>query len=451
MHFWDETVYLQNAEVICCGKHNYSELSSRPPLLSLLYAGSFQLWHHVYIASLLVAGLNGLAPLFLYWAGKRLAGRTAGGISALLLAFSPFFVETGNSLLTDNPALTLLLFSFCLLLKGLATDKQGWFALAGFLTALAGLMRFTSLITVFVFPLYLIWPRKRWKSAGLFAVGVALGFAPYLLWSRFEYGSLFFTLQEARRNVGGSIEPWTFFIDNFSQIFPWLSLAGVGLWVVTWLLHESKTRARGATQSLASQGSGEIVPRLASDVILCWWMVIVLAYFSAVPHKELRYLIPLAAPWFLLSGRGLAVLTSAQSRFTHAAGIAVLLLTMGFTFAPIRARFSSPLIEPYISEEKRVADYLNEVDTKRLGALYVNYNSPVFAYYTRLPIRILVEEGMEFYTNFPGNMPSDGYLILYKDLQKEPRPIWAEVNPHFRRLREYPSLVVYEYWRSKAD
>jgi hypothetical protein len=26
MHFWDETVYLQNAEVICCGKANYSEL-----------------------------------------------------------------------------------------------------------------------------------------------------------------------------------------------------------------------------------------------------------------------------------------------------------------------------------------------------------------------------------------------------------------------------------------
>ena len=175
MHFWDETVYLQNAEVICCGKHNYSELSSRPPLLSLLYAGAFQLWHHDYIASLLVAGLNALGPLLLYFVGKRLAGRAAGGLSALLLAFSPFFVKTGNELLTDNPALTLTLLSFCVLLIGLDRQKPAWFGLAGFLTAIAGLMRFTSLITVFVFPLYLLWSRKRWVKAGLFAAGLAVG------------------------------------------------------------------------------------------------------------------------------------------------------------------------------------------------------------------------------------------------------------------------------------
>src|ERR1035438_684983 len=41
-HFWDEMVYLQNAQVICCGKINYSELDYRPPLLSLIYAGVYQ-------------------------------------------------------------------------------------------------------------------------------------------------------------------------------------------------------------------------------------------------------------------------------------------------------------------------------------------------------------------------------------------------------------------------
>src|SRR6266403_4191820 len=54
-HFWDETVYLQNAEVICCGKANYSELDSRPPLLSLIFAVLFLLWHHVYAASIAAA------------------------------------------------------------------------------------------------------------------------------------------------------------------------------------------------------------------------------------------------------------------------------------------------------------------------------------------------------------------------------------------------------------
>jgi 4-amino-4-deoxy-L-arabinose transferase-like glycosyltransferase len=451
VHFWDEAVYLQNAEVICCGKHNYSELSSRPPLLSLLYGGSFQLWHHDYMASLLVAGLNALGPLLLYWAGKRLAGRAAGGLSALLLGFSPFFVKTGNELLTDNPALTLTLLAFCVLLIGLDRQKPAWFALAGFLTALAGLMRFTSLITIFVFPLYLIWSRKRWVNAGLFAMGLTVGFGPYLLWSRVQYGSLFFTLREARRNVGGSVEPGMFFIHNFEKIFPWLSLAGIGLWIVWWLLHASDTQGVAAAKSAPNPGGREVAPRLAFDAILAWWILIVLAYFSALPHKELRYLIPLAAPWFLLSGRGLAVLTTGQSKLTHAAGIVILVLTLGYSFAPILGRFKHPFIEPYISEEKRVADYLNEVDAKRFGAIYANYNYPVFAYYTHLPTHILREEGMDFYRDFPGNMPNDGYLIIYKNVQKEPRPIWADVNPHFRRLREYPSLVVYEYWKSKAD
>jgi hypothetical protein len=54
-HFWDETVYLQNAQVICCGKTNYSELGSRPPLLSLIFAGVFLLWHNVYAASIATA------------------------------------------------------------------------------------------------------------------------------------------------------------------------------------------------------------------------------------------------------------------------------------------------------------------------------------------------------------------------------------------------------------
>ncbi len=70
-HFWDEAVYLQNAEVICCGKTNYSELSSRPPLLSLVFAGVFLLWNSVYAACLVTAFLNAIGPLFLYFLPSR--------------------------------------------------------------------------------------------------------------------------------------------------------------------------------------------------------------------------------------------------------------------------------------------------------------------------------------------------------------------------------------------
>ncbi len=450
VHFWDETVYLQNAKVICCGKDNYSELSSRPPLLSLMFAAVFLRWQHDYAASLLVAVLNALGPLFLYWAGKMLSGRAAGGIAALLLAFSPFFVKTGNNLLTDGPALTLTLLSFCVLLNAISTDGKVRFALAGFLCALAGLMRFTSLITVFVFPFYLLRTGRRLWATGLFALGLALGFGPYLVWSRLAYGSFLATLRTALLNVGGSVEPRSYYLQNFGQIFPWLSLAGAILWFVAWLLDTRLQWERQDGQLVLRFGRRETAPPLAPGAILWWWAFLVLVYFGRIPHKELRYLIPLAAPWFLLAGRGLSVLLRGRSLYTRAVGTGLLALAMAYSFAPTIERFRSPLIEPYISDEKQAADYLNQ-HARQPGVLYINFNAPVFGYYTRLPIRMLLEEDKSFYNVFPNNMPSDGYVILYKEVQKEPRPVWADQNPHFRRLQEFPSLVIYGYQKSGAS
>ena len=157
-HFWDEMVYLQNAQVICCGKINYSELDYRPPLLSLIYAGVFLLWHRIYAACIVTAFLNALGPFFLYLAGRLLVGRLPAAIAALLLAFSPFFVgifpygfasdDTGNSLLTDSPALTLVLLAFWLLLRALDRQSIPRFAWAGLALALSILMRFGSLPSV---------------------------------------------------------------------------------------------------------------------------------------------------------------------------------------------------------------------------------------------------------------------------------------------------------------
>ena len=57
----------------------------------------------------------------------------------------------------------------------------------------------------------------------------------------------------------------------------------------------------------------------------------------------------------------------------------------------------------------------------------------------------LIERAMEMWGGW-------GYTqaLLYKQIRKEPRPIWADENPHFRRLQEFPSLVIYEYHRSVA-
>lgn len=213
MHYWDETVYLQNAEVICCGKANYSELDSRPPLLSLLFAAVFLLWHHVYAASIATALLNALGPVLLYFSGRIIAERIPAAIAALLFAFSPFFVgvfptgfvsdDTGNSLLSDSPALTLILLSFWLLLCALRKPTEFRFACAGFVLALAVLMRFASLSSVGVLLLLVLGADRWWRAALACGAGLAVGIGPYLCWSRFRYGGFFRTFRSGWKNLQG--------------------------------------------------------------------------------------------------------------------------------------------------------------------------------------------------------------------------------------------------------
>jgi 4-amino-4-deoxy-L-arabinose transferase-like glycosyltransferase len=435
VHFWDEAVYLQNAEVICCGKANYSELSSRPPLLSLLFAALFRIWHHVYAASILVAVLNALGPVCLYLGGRRAVGKMAAVIAAMLLAFSPFLVggDTGNSLLTDSPALTLIVAAFWLLWIAGENDSAVWPALAGLVSAAAVLMRFASLPSVAILSLLLLRSDPWFRAAIRFAAGFVLGLAPYLFWSRIRYGGFLATLFRGWENVAGSAEPTSYYLRNFGNVFPWITVAGLLLWLVQF--------CRGfVAKKTGDRNFGD------STAVLWVWALVVFAYFSALTHKELRYILPSAPPLFLLAGQGLSTLLPTEPR-RRVIGAAVLVLALAFSFAPDAERVRGPLVSPFVSEEKEVSDFL-DTEAQSGAVLYTNFNYPVFGYYTHLPTRVLIEQGDSFYKAFPGNMPSDGYLVLYKELDKDPRLEWADSDPHFQRLQEFPSLVIYQYHAS---
>ena len=445
VHFWDEAVYLQNAEVICCGKLNYSELSSRPPLLSLLFAGVFRLWHSVYAASILVALLNALGPLFLYLGGRRLVGRVGAGIAALLLAFSPFFVagDTGNSLLTDSPALTLVLVSLWLVLAAVEHPSVVGFVAAGLVSSLAVLMRFASLPTIALLSLLLLRADRWFRAALQFGAGFAIGICPYLLWSRIRYGGFLATLQRGWANVAGSTEPAAYYVRNFDKVFPWITAAGLVLWLAGRIVGKLKWK-RG--MAIISPDPEERKNPRWSGAFLWLWALVLLAYFSALTHKELRYIIPLAPPLFLLAGDGLKMLLPKTDLRVRAVGALVLAAALAYSFAPILGRFRGPFVSPFISEEKEVADFLDSKAPKG-SALYTGFNYPVFGYYTHLPTHVLLPG--DFYKSFPHNMPADGYLIVYKQMDTEPNLDWVDSNPHFQRYQEFPSLVVFEYRTSR--
>jgi len=456
MHFWDEAVYLQNAQVICCGKANYSELDSRPVLLSLIFAVVFLLWNNVYAASIATAILNSFGPALLYLSGRMITGRIPAAIASLLLAFSPFFVgvfpagfvsdNTGNSLLSDSPALTLILLSFWVLLHALRKQTDLRFASAGFVLALAVLMRFPSLSSVAVLSLLILAADRWWRAGSAIAVGFAAGIGPYLCWSRIRYGGFFRTFRSGWGHFQGLGESPLFYLQNFGNIFSWITLAGLALWLGRWTWF--KLRQKGGNYRLSVVESTATRHSQELEIFLWFWAASVLLFFSLLNHKEPRYVMPVAPPLFLLAGGGLSVLLKGRRMAARVAGSLFLVGALVCTFLPVRERFESPFVDDEVSEEMQVADFLNH-SVPPATVLYSNFNYPVFAYYTNLPIHRLPEslpENKPALYDALNRLPRDGVLIAYKnDVVADPSLEWLDSNPHFRRFREFPSLVLYKY------
>jgi len=450
MHFWDEMVYLQNAQVICCGKINYSELAFRPPLISLIYAGVFLLWHHIYAACIVTAFLNALGPVFLYLAGRLSVGRLPAAIAALLLAFSPFFVgvfphgfasdDTGNSLLTDSPALTLLLIAFWLLLRALDRPSAPRFAWAGLTLALSILMRFGTLPIVGILLFLPLTAKRGWKALISCGVGLLVGLAPYLLWSRLSFGAFFFTLHAGWTHAEESEEPIFFYLRNSAAILTPVALFGIVITATSWLW-----RPFGAIPSrprLPAAFPSKISP-LVLQAFLWMWLLMGLVFFSAMPHKEPRYILPIAPPFLLLAGSGLALCCTLPSRPFRGVGALLVAAFLLLTFLPLRKRFSSPFIDPGDPVEMLASQYLQTGLPPRT-ILYMSFNYPAFAFYTSYRIHELSAVGPALYSDIE-QIPPGEVLIVYRKTDEvwEPDIGWVDANPKFQRMRDFSAFVIY--------
>ena len=448
-HYWDEMVYLQNAKVICCGKMNYSELGSRPPLLSLLFAGVFLIRDHIFAACIVTAALNALGPVFLFLSGRKIVGALPAALASLLLAFGPFFVgvfpagfdsdDTGNSLMSDSPALTLVLLGLWLMLIALEKKKLSRFALAGLGLSLAILMRFGSAPSVGLLCLLPLMTRQRWRALAATAAGLIAGLAPYLLWSRVTSGGFFETLRLGWKNVEGPESPFTFYLVNAPTIFTWIGVAGLllaagsGLLALYRLLRAKPVRAAKFTFAVTPE---------ALQGFLWLWLLADLIFFSRMPHKEPRYVMPLAPPLLLLAGSGLALFCRLPGRYFRPVGVLLLAAGMVLALLPSAARFDGDFVVPDHPDEMEASAFMVSrfpPDTP----LYMNFNYPAFAYFTNYKIHELPIGGPEVYQAID-KIPTDGILIAYRENESGAPKIEAlNQDLNFTVLKEYGTLVVY--------
>ena len=449
VHYWDEMVYLQNALVICCGKSNYSELMFRPPLISLFYAAIFKLWRSIYGACIGAALLNALAPVFLFLSGRRAVGRVAALVASVLFASSPFFIgifpagfdsdNTGNSLLTDSPALTLITLSFWLLLRALGQPSFLRFFVSGIALALCVLMRFGSLSCVGILLLLTLFASPIWKAASACFCGLAAGLAPYIAWCIFKFGDPFFTLKQGWIHVEGPTPPFTFFLRNSIPMFSPIVLAGFAFYVAWKVIPYS-------SNLLENKWNGDIdtVPlRWPIQNFLLAWLVVGFLTFSFIPHKEPRYIMPAAPPLFLLSGLGFTLVLALRRRVLRWAGLGIFCALLLLTILPLRSLLSTPFLDRQVPDEERAGKMLSA--TLPPGTtLYMSFNYPALAYYTNFRIHDFSDVGPALYRDMR-DVPPGEVLVVYREAETPSQAdvAWCDSSQLFSRIAAYPSFVVY--------
>jgi len=438
-HFWDETVFLQHAGVILDGRTNYQEFFHRPPLLSVLYALGFALWDDIYVANIVQAVVTTLAVLFAFLYVRGAFGVASGIAAAFLFAFTPYLVETSHELLTDMPAVALMLAAMWLF------DKPGprFAILAGAAYALAVQTRFTSLFLIVYFALDASLSREKLRQLAILVVAAGVTIAPYLVWVRWNYGSFLFPFVLARRIVTEWTAPVAsgFYFDAVLEMFPpslrLFFALGLLLFVMRW------------PAALGSQTKRQLV--------LLMWGLAFFAYMLTIGHKEVRYLLPLAIPVVIISALSVTAFFRWIAHQARAVWVAGVLLGVAVAVADYASPFQklrAPWTDRSESEEVQIAGYLREHSTPA-DTIYAAHNFPVLAFYSGRRTVSLLPIQAEFEQVWRRVMARPGFLVYYppagikethsKNPHFMPDQQFIDASPEFRLVRSFPSATVYYY------
>lgn len=453
-HEWDETVFLQHAKIMVDGRTNYDEFHHRPPALSALYALGFLAWDHTYAAQLLQGLASGLAVLFVFLYAQRAFGRPAALAAAVAMAFSPYFVAASHNLLTDMPAVTVILAAMWLFERRRGRDDF----LSGLLFALAILTRYTSTFFGLYFLLTALSTPRRWRSLLPFSVAALAGLTPYLVWSWHRFGNPLYPLAHARRIV----TEWTapvpagLYFDGLFIVFPFAVLVFFALGAAVLAGGVLRLYRDDAAMRTRLAGLRQDAPLRQGLILLAWGMAFFLNMLT-IPHKEVRYLLPLAIPVVLIGALGFqAVLGRVMMRRGAArwAGLALMAALLLAAFAPSLQRIGHPWVDSAEWDTVRIARYIRETSSAE-DVIYAAHEFPVLAFYSgRKTISVLpIQEGFE--REWQRHMDHPGFFVHYapsklgevhsQDTHFQPDQAFIDAHPNFRLVKSFRQATVYRY------
>lgn len=301
----------------------------KPPLQYWATAAAFRVFgQHNWTARLWTALTGFLGLIVVYATGRRLFGRRAGLLGALILASSFLYLGMGHINTLDMGVTFFMTLALCSFL--LAQDRpervrrrRNWMLVAW--AAMAGAFLSKGLIGLLlpgaVLVLYTLWQRdwRLWSRLHLVS-GLALFLLLALPWVVLEaravpgFLKFFFITQQFARyltKVANRYQPWWWFIP--------ILIIGVMPWVIQ-------------TLEVVATGWRSRAPRGQFDPqrFLWLWAVFIFVFFSLSDSKLAQYLLPIFPALALLMGDTLASGNGRGLRWTNALSLAVgivLLLT----------------------------------------------------------------------------------------------------------------------------
>lgn len=425
---WDEAVYLSTADNLGKATPYYSEIATRPPLLPVLLRLGGSVMRIETFARVVEAGFFAAGIVVLFLLGRKLFGQVAGVISAVLMATCPFFLHFAHKVMTEVPAAVLSTAAMmCFFAHAGDEDDEPHTAVAiaaGVLFALAVLMKF-EMVVLFIVPVYMALVNRVGFRPVLITAGSAMALlAPYLLWAQIRLGGF-----------------WKPFVAALSDNTGFdVSYSAQAAWMITGPLV-----LLGIALYLAPLGrrTGD---RLGRDIPLLAWFGVVFVCLALSQPKEPRFLTPAFPALFVFAGAGYARCNRKQLvGFAAAAAVIV----SGYEVEH-RAYFSGSLdmgetqLMSYAERTREAADYLHP-QLHSTDIVYTSSLYPLVAWYSKANTVALWPWTDEFYAQYPKNMKRDGYLMFYRGFAKEPNEAWLDHRLEFRKVKEFPDVIIYAY------
>lgn len=415
-HYWDETVYLQHAEIMLGHRsaENFNEFLFRPPLLAIILSAGLLICDSMITLHLIVALLSSIGIIATFFLARLLfRDEKIALLSALIFTLNPMNIQFSHYLLVDAPLAAFFALSILFAYKALSDFRYCF--IAGLFMGVAVLFKFTSLALIpVVFVVFFLFYGKREKITRIVAfnriadmiksretLALLLSFCavltPYLIWSQLNFGSPFQTFLVGHLIVSSDVtSDALFFLVNLPSLFPVFFLAGIAIFAVA-ALSERK------------------ISKEAALIILC--VLIPALLMQTIAHKEMRFLMPVIPFMSILSAKGFLSLPGLQEKSkTLLIMVIALLGILTLSLQPIGSLFSyenSAIVETGLWVDSNLPQNIT---------LYTNYEYPPIAYYSDRKVVILSYFAYD-HGNIGSFLQGDAYVITSSITPREPE-IW---------------------------